>query len=1144
MRVNRIRVHFVYATTALILALPALTFGQANSVSTRLSAPIDESSLALLRGNTHPLARAEFDRGMAPPDLPMNRMLLLLQRSAEQEAALRKLLDDQQDQSSPKYHQWLSPAQFGQQFGASDQDIQAVSSWLQSHGFQISRVTNGRSVIEFSGTAAQVQEAFHTAIHKYVVNEEEHWANASDPQIPSALAPVVAGIATLHNFQKRSFIKISDQRVAARLTAGSKPQFTFSNGTHALTPADYAVIYNLRPLFSAGINGTGTTIAVVGRSNINVQDVRDFRSMTGLPPNDPQIVLDGPDPGNLGGDEEVEAILDNSWAGAVAPNATVKFVVSATTNTTDGVDLSVLYIVDNNVGDVMTESFGRCEAFATSAEATSLAAIAGQAAAQGITFMASSGDTGAEGCDNTSEVVAQGPISVSLPASLPYTVAVGGTMFHENGNDAAFWRPTNDQNGGSAISYIPEVVWNESCLATQCSNPNILAGGGGASGTSSTFSFPKPSWQSGLPGIPVDGKRDIPDVSLTAAAGHDPYLICFEGSCATSIQGQASFVGVGGTSASAPSFAGIMALVHQKTGVRQGQANYVLYRLAASETLTQCNATGAVLPAGNCIFNDVTSGNNAVPGEAGFGQAHGSYQSTLGYDLASGLGSVNAANLVNQWSTARVNGSATSLTFSGATATTFPHGSAAGFSVMVTPSNSGAGTPTGNVSLITSNGQGVGFFALSNASVSSTTNALPGASYTVTAHYEGDGTFAPSDSAPASVTVSPEPSGTTMKVLGIDANGNLIPFSAGPYGEFLFLRADVRGVSGVGTATGTVNFADNGTAPNIPGDPFPLNSEGSVFTPDGVTTIPAGKHSLIAEYGGDASFNASNSVPVSFTITQGATTTSVTSSSANVASGTAVKLTATIDTTSFGNPPTGTASFFSGAAQVGSSAVVATSSGQQSTAQGIAALTVSLPVGEDSITAHYSGDINYFPSTSGAITVLVTGPPDFSVSASPATLTIGSSGGSVRTTLTISGQNGFSGTINLSAAACSNLPAESGCNFNPASITGSGTTILTIVTSAPHNTGVIPSLPMNDLRWRIAMSGIIMVSLFLVGASLNRRRWNVFATLILLFCVAAFTSCGGGGQRGPGTPPGQSNVTITLSSGTISHSITLTLNVQ
>ena len=309
-------------------------FAVSNAAEPRIVEAVDESRLTRLKGNTHPLARARFDRGVAPADLPMDRMLLVLKRNPEQETALRTLLDDQQDNASPNYHKWLTPEQFGKQFGPADRDIQMVTAWLQWHGFRIGQVAKGRNIIEFSGTAAQVQEAFHTSIHKYVVRGKEHWANSSDPQIPSALAPVVAGVHTLHNFLKQPQIHVSAEKVAAKYVPGKPPEVSFSNGMHGLGPPDYATIYNISPLYKAGVNGTGTTIAVVGRSNLfqGGQDVSSFCQVFALSCNSFLTILNGPDPGDLGGGEEAEATLDATWAQALAPGAYVELVVSATTN--------------------------------------------------------------------------------------------------------------------------------------------------------------------------------------------------------------------------------------------------------------------------------------------------------------------------------------------------------------------------------------------------------------------------------------------------------------------------------------------------------------------------------------------------------------------------------------------------------------------------------------------------------------------------------------------------------------------------------------------------------------------------------------------------------------------------------------------
>jgi hypothetical protein len=854
---------------------------QAPSVSRPLiTEALDEAQLTTLRGNIHPLARRESDLGTAPASLPMERMLLVLKRSPERETALRKMLDNQQDKHSPSYHKWVTPEQFGQQFGPTDADLQSITGWLQSHGFQVG-ATKGRTVLEFSGSASQVQEAFHTTIHKYIVKGEQHWANASDPQIPTALAPAVAGVLTLHNFIKKPALHFSGEPIPATFVPGKKPQVTFpaqggQQPVHALAPVDYAVIYNIKPLYDVDNVGNGTSIAVVGRSNLfnNGEDVTDFDNTIGsgnaFNSAGVNIVLNGPDPGDLGGGEEAEATLDSTWSGAIAPGATVYLVVSATTNTTDGIDLSETYIVENNLADVMTESFSACELYATDTQLAGASALAEQAAAQGITYVVSAGDNGADGCDDPNFAPAANPISVNYLASTAFNVAVGGTTFNENGDAAKYWTSTPPISE-TAISYIPENVWNESSLAN-----GLWSGSGGASagniqsGAGITSGVPKPSWQYGLAGIPNDGVRDLPDVSLTAAS-HDPYLLCFEGSCVPNSQGQLYVYFFSGTSASAPSFAGIMALLGQAASLsRQGLPNFILYRLAAAQAgyPSQCNGSNTVTPpATNCIFNDITVGNNVVPGEPGT-----EFQAGTGYDLTTGLGSVNVGNLYANWGTVTFNPTTTALTLNGGTTVNITHGQSIPVLATVSP-NTGTGTPTGDLVLLTANSllpSTMQTFALNGGQVISSTNQLPGGGgYTVSARYGGDATYAPSDSNGVIVTVNPEPSTTALSVLTADSNGNLIPFASGPFGSFIYLRADVAGQSGNGVATGTATFSDAfGAIPG--GSTFTLNAQGNTATPNGIFNFDTGTHTISAIYSGDASFSPSTtSQSQTFTITPG-----------------------------------------------------------------------------------------------------------------------------------------------------------------------------------------------------------------------------------------------------------------------------------
>jgi len=622
--------HRLGIVCTVVAAFMLTCFAQTTSIPSRITQAVDNNDRVALPGNTHHLARLEFDRGPAPDSSPADRVLLVLRRSSAQQAELNAFLDEQQTGGSLNFHHWLTPQQFGERFGPSNQDLETVTQWLKSRGFHIEHIAAGRTVIEFSGNAGQVRDTFHTEIHRYQINGENYWANASDPEIPIALAPVIIGIATLHNFPSKPAHNVN-----------GSPQ------VHELSPSDVATIYNLTPLYEAGIDGSRTSIAVIGDGNLNLQDVIDFRKLFGLPYNPPEIILNGVQPGQLGAVTK-EAVLDASWTGAIAPNAAIKFVLSTSTNTTNTQDLSEEYIVENNLADVVSESLVNCEHEVTAAHAAELAQFREQAAAQGMTFVVSTGDSGPYGCanfDTAKTVTNSDVVSVNARASSPYVIAVGGTQFDEGSSAQNYWAERDNAVYGSALRYVPEHVWNDSCPESGCTNSNIRAGSGG----SSTI-FERPSWQIGVPGIPSGSYRLIPDVSMTASGDHDPYMICLNASCQPDNQGHFQFAVAGGTSASTPAFAGIMALVVQRAHSRLGNANYVLYKLAAAEDYSQCNGSDAGNPpASNCIFNDITLGSNAVSGEPGAGTSTAKFQAGFGYDLATGLGSVNAANLATAW---------------------------------------------------------------------------------------------------------------------------------------------------------------------------------------------------------------------------------------------------------------------------------------------------------------------------------------------------------------------------------------------------------------------------------------------------------------------------------------------------------------
>ena len=573
----------------------------------------------------------------------MDRMLLVLQPDPAQERALEALLAAQQDPQSPQFHQWLTPERFGKLFGVSDHDLAQVVEWLERQGFQVESPSSGRRVLLFSGTAGQVETAFHTSIHTYKVNGVTHHANSSDPRIPMALASVVEGVASLHDFRSQPLHQ------GLKALAASDPQYT-SGATHYLTPADFATIYDVAALYSSSIDGTGQSIAIVGRTNFAPGDITNFRSTFGLPANAPTVVLNGSNPGIVSSDEQTEAELDVEWSGAVAKNASIKFVLSASTNSTDGALLSSEYIVNHNVAPVMSSSFGLCEAAIGTSGNQFFNSLWQQAAAEGISVLIASGDSGAAGCDSPSVNHAVNGTGVNGICSTPYSTCVGGTQFNDTATPALFWATTNSNNYASALSYIPELVWNGS--AGTSGGSGLWASGGGASGI-----YSKPVWQAG-PGVPADGKRDVPDVSLNAAI-HDAYLFFLNGQLYL----------VGGTSAAAPTMAGILAMTVEHGGAPLGNANPILYGLATNQ------GNG-----GAAVFHDVTAGNNSVPGASGFNAGPG-------YDLATGLGSVDAFQLVNHWSDATSSPAPGFQWTASAPSVTLAPGSSAGLQVNVAVTN-------------------------------------------------------------------------------------------------------------------------------------------------------------------------------------------------------------------------------------------------------------------------------------------------------------------------------------------------------------------------------------------------------------------------------------------------------------------------
>jgi hypothetical protein len=1014
----------------------------AGAAAPLITQPIDESRLTTLTGNTYPLARPEFDLGTAPASLPMRRMLLVLKRSDAQQAELTRLLDEQQDKSSENYHKWFTPEQFGKQFGPTDADMQTITSWLESHGFQVGS-TKGRTVLEFSGSASQVEEAFHTPIHKYVVKGEQHWANSRDPQIPAALAPAVAGIVSLHNFPRKAtnqFVgKYSEK--TKKLTS---PGYTYTfpcNGDetctdYAVSPYDFATIYDVLPLWTAGVNGTGQTIAIVGRTNINPADPTTFWSLFGLtvPANKLNIILNGTDPGING--DEAEADIDVQWSGAVAPQATIDFVTSATTDTSDGVDLSAIYIVENNLAPVVSESYGECELGLGTAGNQFYNAIWEQAAAQGISVFVSSGDNGSAGCDNPGGPAQYG-LNVNGIGSTPYNAAIGGTDFNEYQTWSTYWNTTNDPTTSeSAKGYIPETTWNDSCTnalaitlgfgstAEQaCNNYQMLLEGGvvsegGSGGPSNcvvnsqgvvgscTQGYLKPSWQKGT-GVPSDNKRDLPDVSLFASNGFfgSFYVIC-EQDATGGVCDLNDFAGYGGTSVASPAFAGIMSLVNQKMGTPQGVPGFSLYQLVSK----QANAFHDI-PSGSTIAMPCDTGSpNCTTSTSGdtYGVLSG-YNTGAGYDLATGLGSVDASNLVNNWNKATFTSTVTTLQLNGGAAVNVTHGAAVPVSIGLNPT-----AATGGAALLvntgpgTTTGQDIDVFQLSGGSVSGSTSLLPGGTYNVIAHYGGDGTYGGSYSSPVSVTVAKENSVVSLPGLQLSGGASTTTVT---YDSQYFVQAVVENSQAavcdpppfgeIACPTGSISLLADGTP--IPGGPYPLNNTGTAQTQVEAFALTGGTHTLTAQYSGDNNYNA-NSGSVVVTVNKAPTNAAAPSVSdtdfKNVSISTLIQDPNSVPGSV--TQPTGSVTFYSNGTALPGTVTYSDNYGAYFGLNAYLTATFAGP-GTYSITASYAGDQNYLSSMSSANPVTLKYPQP-AMTLTPTTQTV-AAGGTVTVTALVDSGN-------------------------------------------------------------------------------------------------------------------------------------------
>jgi subtilase family serine protease len=755
----------------------AASGAQTSEIPPRIVGPVDELTLTTLQGNVSAAAQPQYDRGEAPGATQLTQIRIVLARSANQQQALNQFEQELQEKTSPNYHRWLTPDQFGKRYGPSDSDIAAIVAWLQSHGLMLESVSPGRTDIAFSGTVSQVEEALHTSIHSYERNGEQFYSNTTNPRIPSALAPVIRGIAHLNTLRPTPLhVHASSGRMnpeTGRLEpfAGARgnqagPNFALGGNLY-LVPGDAATIYDTpNSIFNANYSsatkydGTGVTIGIGGGDLIKIAAAQNYRSNFLGDTTAPTVTnVDGISSSQT----SAEPYLDVEIAAALAPGAKIHYYAA------QNLYASIQQALTDNTVDIFSFSYGECEKSNTTAGNSLINSYWQQAAAQGIAVTVGSGDSGSAGCDpfeasdGSETPQAMAGLAVNGFASSPYDIAVGGTDFDQLNQNFSGYVATNGTSKTfyrRALKYIPEATWNDSAqynndlahnqpwgaVGLSPYPPNIIAGGGGASNCITTKAptgtcvsgYSKPAWQRGA-GVPADGVRDLPDVAMMAGNGFysSTWLVCDNiADCTVQSDGSFSFEGYGGTSAAAPAFAGILALVEQSSGGRLGQAAKQIYDLY--------NGSHA-----SAIFHDVTQGNNSVSctqgspncakDTAGYYFETG-YNAAIGYDQAAGLGSVDAVQLINYWATATSGVTATvTVTPTPASITV-----AQSLSVTVTVAGSGSlGVPTGTVTL---NGGGYTSSAqnLSNgvSTIVIPANSLSAGTDTLTATYSGDINYA------------------------------------------------------------------------------------------------------------------------------------------------------------------------------------------------------------------------------------------------------------------------------------------------------------------------------------------------------------------------------------------------------------------
>jgi hypothetical protein len=1201
-------------TFILTLSFPgAARAQQANAARPLITQKVSDANLVTLAGNTRPEAIAANDRGPLAPDTPMEHMLLQLKRSPEQEQALSKFVDELQTAGSPNYHNWITAQEFGQRFGLAPQDLATITGWLESHGFTVNVVYPSGMMIDFSGNAGQVRQAFGTEIHNLDVNGVKHFANFGDPKIPAALAPAVVGIVSLHNFLPHAMHKM-------------RPKYTFPSGNEtvqAVVPADLATIYNLNPLFTNGISGQGQTVVVIEDTNVlTTADWTTFRSTFGLSsftsgsftqvhPAPPTGTNNCTNPGTNGDDGE--AILDAEYASAAAPSAAIELASCSNTSSFGGlIALQNLLNESATPPAVVSISYGECEAANGAASNAAFSSVYSQGVTEGVSVFVSAGDEGAASCD-ANETNATHGIGVSGFASTPFNVAVGGTDFGDTfaQTNSTYWNTTNTSTFGSAKSYIPEIPWDDSCAGALVSSfegfpapygttgfcnsstgadfRTTGSGSGGPSGcatgaattsgvvSGSCAGWAKPSWQV-LVGVPNDGVRDLPDVSLFSSNGFWGHLFVFCYSGPSSNGGApctgapSGWSGAGGTSFASPILAGIQALVNQKTGSRQGNPNPTYYSLAAGEYGASgdasCNSTLGNGVSSSCIFYDVKQGDmdvnctgthNCYIPSGTFGVLSTSnsaydpaYGTATGWDFATGIGTINAANLVNAWPGANT----PNFTISPSPSTvTITQGGAGGTStISVAPTNSFSGSVTFSASGLPT---GVTAAFSPNPSTSSTTLTLTASSTaatgTATVTITGvSGSLSHSTSvsltvngtpnftlaaSPASVTITQGAAGGTSTLTITPQNG----FSGG-----VTLAA-----SGLPTGV-TAAFSTN-----------PATTTSTLTLTAGATATVGAATVTITGTSGSLTHTATVSLTVNaspnFSLAASPTSVAISQGAAGTSTVTITRLngfTASV-TMSASGLPSGVTAAFSPNPGTTTSKLTLTASATATTGPATVTITGT------------SGSLTHTTTVS----LTVNAAPNFALSASPTSVSI-AKGGSGTSAITITPQNGFAGSVTLAA---SGLPKGVSATFSPNPGTTSSTLTLkasafaTASTSTVTVTGTSGSLShtttISVTVTTTATANFSMaasptsVSITKGGAggtsALTITRLNGFTGSVTLSASGLPSGVTAAFSPNPATTSstltltaistattGTSTVTVTGTSGTLTHTATVSLTVS